>query len=152
MMKLSMRPAQRWTFVALTTLWLSAAACYDTTSLRVTAQSPQRTQDCVQLADRAFREADFERVPTMRGPDMFYTPRMTSYVALRWGIGVWLNGRGDREDSQRCTFELEAMGADAGCAGLTCPYSSQRGAEYDARVKDMARRLSKDTRPAGTRE
>jgi hypothetical protein len=147
-----MRPAKRWRFVALTILSLFAAGCYDTASLRLTAQSPQRTQDCVRLADRAFREADFERVPTMRGPDMFYTPRMTGYVALQWGIGIWLNGKGDREDAQRCTFELEAMGADPGCVGMACPYSSQRGAEYDARVKDMARRLSTDTRPAGTPE
>ena len=45
---------------------------------------------------RWLADAGFERVRTIVGPDMFYTPRTTpgAYVPLGWGIGAWLDHDG----------------------------------------------------------
>jgi hypothetical protein len=75
------------------------------------------------------------------GPDLFYTPRTTTERGLHWGIGVWLKGGASARDDGRCQFELEALGGDLGC-GMQCAYSSQRGAEYDRTLKDLAGRLA----------
>jgi hypothetical protein len=134
--------------------------CYQTTSLRLEVKSPSTNLDCVATADRVFSEAGFERIRTMRGPDMFYTPRTTasSDLALRWGIGAWLN----RDNpGGTCDVSLEAMSEDpgppvsnisTGQAGnpfiqpvpgppLDKAYSSQAGHDYDSAVREMAKRL-----------
>jgi len=147
---------------------LSAAAlaaaisigCYQSTSLRLEVRSPSTSVDCVATADRVFADAGFERIRTMRGPDMFYTPRTTvsSDVALRWGIGAWLNRD---SPSGTCDVALEALSEDPGpphdmtysipLGGNPFParpalpqdriYSGQAGHDYDSTVRDMAKRL-----------
>ncbi len=123
-------------------------------------RSPSTSFDCVATADRVFAEAGFERIRTMRGPDMFYTPRTTasSDVALRWGIGAWLN---HDNPGGTCDFALEALSEDPGPpparystmpgGPVTFPqnpglpqeqnYSSQAGHDYDSAVREMAKRL-----------
>jgi hypothetical protein len=126
---------------------LSAAAlgaalcvgCYDSTSLRLEVRSPSTHLDCVATADRVFADAGFERVRTMSGADMFYTPRTTasSFVALHWGIGAWLN----RDNPNgTCDVSLEALSRDPGVSQQAM-YTSQRGEYYDSTVRDMAKRL-----------
>lgn len=139
---------------------LLSAGCYSTAQLRVPVQLPSASStSCVRAVDRVFADAGFERVRSVTGPDMFYTPRTNpgSSVPLQWGIGAWLN----HDDASRCALELEAISADP-VAGPTPPpallagrrevftletasippsYSTQRGEPFDAAVREMARRL-----------
>ncbi|HXJ19760.1 MAG TPA: hypothetical protein VMT03_05960, partial [Polyangia bacterium] len=110
------------------------AGCYQTTALRLQVKSATTRSDCVATADRVFAEAGFERIRTTAGADMFYTPRTTasSFVALRWGIGAWLN-REDRDDT--CDVALEALSEDPS-ASQQAIYTSQRGEYYDSTVRD----------------
>jgi len=134
--------------------------CYQATSLRLEVKSPSTSVDCVATADRVFADAGFERIRTMRGPDMFYTPRTTASAeaALRWGIGAWLN----RDNpGGTCDVALEALSEDPGPPPATnhsipvgpnffpqnprLPqeqlYSSQAGHSYDSAVREIAKRL-----------
>jgi hypothetical protein len=113
--------------------------CYETTSLRLEVKSPSASANCVATADRVFADAGFERVRTIGGADMFYTPRTTasSFVALHWGIGAWLKHDGPNDT---CDVALEALSEDPG-ASQQVWYSSQRGDYYDSTVRDMAKRL-----------
>lgn len=121
---------------------LSAAiclGCYESTALRLEVRSPATHDDCAATADRVFTEAGFERVRTVAGADMFYTPRMTasSFMALHWGIGAWLNRN---EPSGTCHVALEALSEDPSASQQRL-YTSQRGEYYDSTVRDMAKRL-----------
>jgi hypothetical protein len=132
-------------FLALLLASLSATACYEATALRVSVQSPPTTLDCARTADRVFFGAAYERRSDISGPSLFYSPRIsaTANVGLGWGIAVWLKGSGSGLPvaGGRCEFELETLAREPGC-GVQCPYSPQRGAEFDQTLKDMAGRLS----------
>jgi hypothetical protein len=93
----------------------------------------------VATADRVFAEAGFERVRTMSGADMFYTPRTTasSYVALQWGIGAWLNRD---TPSDTCDLALEALSEEP-TASRQRTFTSHPGEYYDSTVRDMAKQL-----------
>jgi hypothetical protein len=127
---------------------LSLVGCYEATPLRLSVQSPSTTVNCARVADGVFFGAAYERMGNVRGPDLFYTPRVTvapratptAQPALGWGIGVWLKGR-EPADLGRCGFELESLQADPMC-GVQCLYSPQRGPAFDQTLKEMARRLS----------
>jgi hypothetical protein len=127
----------------LTAAMLGAAlsgGCYASAPLRVQVQSTAELQDgCVRTTDRVFADAGFERIRTMMGVDMFYTPRTspTASIALGWGIGAWVN-HGESPDS--CAVTLEALSADPEPTRQR-PFTSQRGEYFDAAVRDMAHRL-----------
>jgi hypothetical protein len=134
---------------AVITASLCLTSCHEATPLRLSVQSPASTVDCVRVADRVFFEAAFERVSNVSGPDLFYSPRVAVgpqlaprvQPELGWGIGVWLKGKDRATHAGRCAFELESLQAGPMC-WLQCPYSSQRGEQYDQTLKDFARRLS----------
>lgn len=133
-------------YLALLLVSLSATACYEATAFRVSVQSPPTTLDCARTADRVFFGAAYERRSNISGPNLFYSPRVSATandVGLGWGIAVWLKGQasGLPASAGRCEFELEALARDPGC-NLQCPYSPQRGAEFDQTLKEMAGRLS----------
>jgi hypothetical protein len=131
---------------------LASVGCYEPTPLRLSVQSPSTTVNCARVADGVFFSAAYERMGSISGPDLFYTPRvavtprMTAMTqpALGWGIGVWLKERGPA-DGGRCAFELESLQADQ-MGGLQCLYWPQRGQEFDKALNEMARRLSVATR------
>ncbi len=117
---------------------LLSLGCYSAVPLRVQVQSRPSAANCIQTTDRVFADAGFERVRTVRGPDMFYTPRTrpgTSLV-LGWGIGAWVG----HDDPSACSLTIEAISADPDLAHDR-PFSVQRGDSFDAAVRDMARRL-----------
>ncbi|HVT07648.1 MAG TPA: hypothetical protein VHO67_09325 [Polyangia bacterium] len=138
---------------------LLSTGCYSATPLRVQVQSHPPAASCVQTTDRVFADAGFERVRTVWGPDMFYTPRTRpgTSVALDWGIGAWLS----HDDPDACSLTIEAISADPGVSRTRTfsgphgelydatdpeisrmrPFSVQRGEPFDAAVRDMARRL-----------
>jgi hypothetical protein len=97
---------------------LSAVGCYEATPFRLSVQSPSTTVNCARVADGVFFGAAYERMGSISGPDLFYTPRITvapqatptTRPGLGWGIGVWLKGR-DPADPGRCGFELESLQA-----------------------------------------
>jgi hypothetical protein len=122
---------------------LSIGACYEATSFRVSVQSPPTALNCARTADRVFFDAAFERVSSVSGPDLFYRRRISGSgnVGLGWGIAVWMKGQSQQANGGRCEFELETLAADPGC-GIQCPYSPQRGADFDDALKDMSHRLS----------
>ncbi len=127
-------------------LGLASSACYETQELRVRVVTPSSALACVATIDRVATEAGYARAPTMGGgPTIFYVPKTApttlSSTALGWGIGVWMQPHGEHGEDDRCTFELEALGEDAGC-GLMCTLSYQRGAEFDQAVQEFARRLN----------
>lgn len=114
--------------------------CYTATPLRLQVRSGDGDQRaCVRTTDRVFADAGFERIRTMLGVDMFYTPRTspTAQIALGWGIGAWLNG--DRP-TETCAVTLEAL-SDDHVPARQHPFTSQRGEYFDATVRDMAHRL-----------
>jgi len=117
---------------------LLSPGCYSATPLRVQVQSRPPAATCVQTTDRVFADAGFERVRTVSGPDMFYTPRTRpgASVSLGWGIGAWLS----HDDPNACSLTIEALSADPDVA-RDRPFSGQRGEPFDAAVRDMARRL-----------
>ncbi len=120
---------------------LVSIGCYSSTQLRLQVRAPAQpdAQRCVRTADRVFADAGFERVRTVIGPDMFYTPRTNpgAQIALGWGIGAWVD-RGPSAES--CALTIEAMSADP-VPGRPRPFSTQRGESFDAAVRDMAKRL-----------
>ena len=117
---------------------LASVGCYSATPLRVQVQSRPPAAGCVQTTDRVFVDAGFERVRTVRGPDMFYTPRARpgTTLSLGWGIGAWLG----HDDPTACSLTIEAISADPDVSHDR-PFSVQRGDSFDAAVRDMARRL-----------
>ncbi|MFL5307215.1 MAG: hypothetical protein ACJ8F1_18510 [Polyangia bacterium] len=137
---------------------LLSVGCYSATPLRVQVQSRPPAATCVQTTDRVFADAGFERVRTVFGPDMFYTPRTRpgTTLTLGWGIGAWLSH--DRNPDE-CSLTIEAISADPAVAHDGPPlvlehgetfdvavaqnraFSAQRGEAFDAAVRDMARRL-----------
>jgi hypothetical protein len=131
---------------------LSLMGCYEATPLRLSVQSPSTAVNCARVADGVFFGAAYERMGSISGPDLFYTPRVTvtpqmtpmAQPGLGWGIGVWLKGR-EPVDGGRCGFELESLQADP-MGGLQCLYWPQRGQAFDQALKEMARRLSVATR------
>ena len=139
------RTLRRRRSAALVVLCLSTTACYEATSFRMSIRSPPTTLNCARVADQVFFGAAYERRSNISGPDIFYTPRVSSAakVGLGWGIAVWLKGQGPNRqpDGGRCDFELEALSVEPGC-GVQCLYSPQRGADFDDTLKDMSRRLS----------
>ncbi|HXU60216.1 MAG TPA: hypothetical protein VN962_00845, partial [Polyangia bacterium] len=136
--------------------------CYTAAPLRLQVRSGDDDHSaCVRTTDRVFADAGFERIRTMMGVDMFYTPRTspTAQIALGWGIGAWVNG--DRP-TETCAVTLEALSDDQVAApgpAMTAspgpwpstwsppsparqhPFTSQRGEYFDATVRDMAHRL-----------
>ncbi|MES1208050.1 MAG: hypothetical protein ABUS79_19115, partial [Pseudomonadota bacterium] len=112
--------------------------CYSATPLRVQVQSRPPANSCVQTTDRVFADAGFERVRTVLGPDMFYTPRTRpgTSLSLGWGIGAWLS----HDDPSACSLTIEAISPDPDVA-RDRPFSMQRGEDFDTAVRDMARRL-----------
>ncbi len=131
-------------FGPLTAVVLStvlSAGCYSTAQLRVQVQVPSTSSGvtCVHATDRVFADAGFERVRTVVGPDMFYTPRTNpgATVPLGWGIGAWL----DHDNPGACALVIEAISADPAPHRAMKPYSTQRGEPFDEAVRDMARRL-----------
>jgi hypothetical protein len=122
---------------------LTVGACYEATPFRVSVQSPPTALNCARTADRVFFDAAFERVSSVSGPDLFYRRRISGSgnVGLGWGIAVWMKGQSQQANGGRCEFELETLAADPGC-GIQCPYSPQRGADFDDALKDMSHRLS----------
>lgn len=121
--------------------------CYSAAPLRLQVRSDAEDQrECVRTTDRVFADAGFERVRTMMGVDMFYTPRTSpgAYVALGWGIGAWINR--DRP-SESCAVTIQALSDDLS-PGRHHPFTSQRGEEFDATVRDMAQRLELAFAPA----
>jgi hypothetical protein len=117
---------------------LLSVGCYSATPLRVQVQSRPPAATCVQTTDRVFADAGFERVRTVLGPDMFYTPRARPGTSLSfgWGIGAWLG----HDDPAACSLTIEAISADPEVA-RDRPFSVQRGEPFDAAVRDMAKRL-----------
>ena len=128
-----LRPLTTVVFGALLSL-----GCYSATPLRVQVQSRPPAATCVQTTDRVFADAGFERVRTVFGPDMFYSPRTRpgTSVSLGWGIGAWVSHDG----VDACSLTIEAISADPEVA-RDRPFSVQRGEPFDAAVRDMARRL-----------
>ena len=126
---------------------LSTPACYEPTSLRVSARTPGPMQDCGQVADGVFFDAAYQRIASIYGPDRFYTPRLSTGTvrvpALGWGIGVWIKGE---NGGAACEYELESLQTGPLCTVTQCVYAPQRGAEFDEGVKDFAHRLSVATR------
>jgi len=122
-------------------LLVAAAACYDTRSTRVGVRVPTTGLDCVETMNRVFGEAGFSRVDQVRGPNLFYTPRVNPGLGLLWGVGVWMESASGFRDQSRCDFELQALSIDEGC-GIQCDLTPQPGADYDRAVKDLAGRLS----------
>jgi hypothetical protein len=125
---------------------LNAAACYEATSLRVSARSPAPVADCVQAADDVFKAGWYQRVVHTYGPDLFYSPRMTlgssARPAVGWGIGVWIKAKdGPPGEPEVCEYELESLQPGPMCGATQCVYAPQRGAEFDEALKDFARRL-----------
>ncbi|HVY37878.1 MAG TPA: hypothetical protein VHM31_08080 [Polyangia bacterium] len=138
---------------------LLSVGCYSATPLRLQVQSRPPAATCVQTTDRVFADAGFERVRTVWGPDMFYTPRTRPgrSVGLDWGIGAWLS----HDDPGACSLTIEAISADPDVSRMRTvsgphgelfevadpevsrlrPFSVQRGEPFDAAVRDMARRL-----------
>jgi hypothetical protein len=135
---------------------LLSVGCYSATPLRVQVQSRPPAASCVQTTDRVFADAGFERVRTVFGPDMFYTPRTRpgTTLTLGWGIGAWLS----HDTADDCSLTIEAISADPTLVqeaplvvhrGVVCEpavardrtFSAQRGETFDAAVRDMARRL-----------
>jgi len=119
---------------------LLSLGCYSAAPLRVQVQSRgENQQACVRTTDRVFADAGFERIRTMMGVDMFYTPRTNpgAYLALGWGIGAWVNRDGL---SDTCAVTLQALSPDPEPARQR-PFTSQRGRYFDATVRDMAQRL-----------
>lgn len=136
---------------------LLCAGCYSATPLRVQVQSRPPAATCVQTTDRVFADAGFERVRSVFGPDMFYTPRTRpgTTMPLGWGIGAWLSH--DRATND-CSLTIEAISEDPTVANERPfsvqrgevfdvavanerPFSVQRGEPFDTVVRDMARRL-----------
>lgn len=118
---------------------LLSLGCYSTTELRLQVQSHAEDQSCVHTTDRVFADAGFQRVRTVMGPDMFYTPRTTpgAQIALGWGIAAWVNRD---QPSTSCALTIQAISADP-AAGSEHRFTSQRGEYFDAAVRDMAKRL-----------
>lgn len=136
---------------------LVSVGCYSATPLRVEVRSRPPAATCVQTADRVFADAGFERVRTVLGPDMFYTPRTTAgaSLSLSWGIGAWLS----HDQNNACALTIEAISPDpevpemrslsvqpsasfvASTRDVLRPFSMQRGEPFDAALRDMARRL-----------
>ncbi|MES1206133.1 MAG: hypothetical protein ABUS79_09375 [Pseudomonadota bacterium] len=117
---------------------LLSLGCYSATPLRVQVQSRPPAATCVQTTDRVFADAGFERVRSVFGPDMFYTPRTRpgTSVSLGWGIGAWMS----HDDPAACSLTIEAISADPDVSHER-PFSVQRGEPFDAAVRDMAHRL-----------
>ena len=123
------------------------AGCYEPAPLRVSVQTPGVIADCAQVADGVFREASFQRVTNVAGPDLFYSPRFTTGAAtqppaLGWGVGVWIRGRDGASPAGPCEFELENLEAGPMCSAMNCMYTPRRGAEFDETLKSFAKRLS----------
>jgi len=118
---------------------LLSLGCYTTAPLRMKVQSQVDDQSCVRTTDRVFADAGFERVRTLIGPDMFYTPRTTpsAQIALGWGIGAWVSRD---HSSESCGVTIEALSDDPTPGGQRS-FTSQRGDSFDAAVRDMAQRL-----------
>jgi hypothetical protein len=130
---------------------VSATGCYESTSLRVTARNAGPIVDCARAADDVFKASWYQRVVHTFGPDLFYSPRMTlgssARPAVGWGIGVWIKARdGAPGAAGGCEYELESLQPGPMCGPTQCVYAPQRGAEFDAAVKDFARRLDVATR------
>ncbi len=108
---------------------VAPSACYDTTSLRVIVQTPPTALDCTQVADRVFTAERFERVSAVTGPDLFYTPRTmpTAQIGLRWGIGIWFKGKGQRETVAAATSSWKPWvpSRDAVCSVPTPPNAAR---------------------------
>jgi hypothetical protein len=120
------------------------AACYDMRSTRLRVRIPTTRLDCIETTNRTFADAGFARVEHVQGPGFFFTPRTaptaSQALALRWGIGVWMDANSAYRDQQGCDFELQALSTDEDC-GMQCPLTPQPGAEYDRIVQDLAKRL-----------
>jgi hypothetical protein len=101
-------------------LGVLSTACYETKELRVRIVTPSSALACVDTIDRVATEAGYARAPVMSGPSMFYVPKMgpatPSPAALGWGVGVWLQPHGEHGETDRCAFELEALGLDPAAA------------------------------------
>jgi hypothetical protein len=126
---------------------LCSAGCYEPTPLRVSVQTPGPIADCAQVADGVFRDASFQRVTYVAGPDLFYTPRFTTGAVaqpptLGWGVGVWIKGRDGASPAGPCEFELENLQAGPMCSAVHCLYTPQRGADFDETLKSFAQRLA----------
>jgi hypothetical protein len=137
--------------VVLIAVSVSAAGCYESTSLRVTARNAGPIVDCARAADDVFRAGWYQRVVHTFGPDLFYSPRMTlgssARPAVGWGIGVWIKARdGAPGTAGGCEYELESLQPGPMCGPTQCVYAPQRGAEFDQALKDFARRLDVATR------
>jgi hypothetical protein len=131
-------------FIAGLACW---TGCYDPAPLRVSAHTPGAIADCAQVADGVFHDASFQRVANVAGPDLFYTPRLTTGTAnqtpgLGWGVGVWIKGREGTAPAGPCEYELETLQAGPMCSAVQCMYSPQRGADFDAALKSFAQRLA----------
>jgi hypothetical protein len=106
------------------------------TRLRVRAPFPD--QDCVATADSVFEKEGFVAAFHVSGPGRFYSPRASaiSSLALQWGISVTI----DSDRGGPCDFELEALSMEEGC-GISCPLTSQPGAQFNDVTRKMARLL-----------
>ena len=89
------------------------AGCYETGELRVRSVGALSAGDsCSDFAKQVFIDAGYERLTSVSGADMFFSPRAhtNTGLSLLWGIAVSTGRRSIGNDpTERCVFELEAI-------------------------------------------
>jgi hypothetical protein len=156
--------ARRRAAVAVLVCAVTTGACYSTTPHRAEIASPAPSHDCLSAVANVFEDAGYVRRSPPPGLSFFYGPPFVSSRVSESGIGVTVPQ--DELEQGRCHVILEALSPDASCspaaeASLTagtgawavpprlvsppppraCNLSYAPGAENDAAVDDLARRL-----------